>query len=76
MSFLPTWMPRTAQLVITLTPDGAVTVEGPIADKPLSYALLEMARDAIKDHHDRAAQSPIAPASPRDVLALSSRKPS
>lgn len=50
------------QLVISGNPDGSVSVSGPIDDKATCYALLELARDAIKDHCDKIAKSPIVPA--------------
>lgn len=61
-------------LTITLD-DGGVHVEGPINDKMLCYALLEHARDAIKDFNDaqRQPQSKIAAPSPSDI-ALASRR--
>jgi hypothetical protein len=46
------------KLVISLRPDGSVEALGPLGDKMLCYALLEMARDAIRDHC-KAAESPI-----------------
>lgn len=42
-------MQSAAQLVITLTNDGQVQVQGPIANKMLCYGMLESARDAIRD---------------------------
>lgn len=39
------------QLLITLTDERQVAVQGPIEDKLLSYAMLELARDAILQHH-------------------------
>ena len=37
-------------LTISFEPGGPVRVDGPIADKMLSYGMLEVARDAIKDY--------------------------
>jgi hypothetical protein len=37
------------QLVITLSPDGNVNVQGPIENKLLCYGLLEAAKDAIRN---------------------------
>jgi hypothetical protein len=34
---------------------GQVSVTGPIQDKMVAYALLEMARDVIQEFHARAA---------------------
>lgn len=39
---------QTVQLVITMTPDGNVGVNGPIDNLVLCYGLLEVARDAIQ----------------------------
>lgn len=38
-----------ARLIISLEPNGQVTVNGPIANKLLCYGLLEAAKDAIKE---------------------------
>ncbi len=46
------------KLVITRLENGQVQVQGPINDKFLSYAMLESARDAIKDHTDALAKEP------------------
>ncbi len=35
---------------ITLHPDGALSVEGPMHDKPFLLAMLDNARDAVKNH--------------------------
>gem|GEM_PF-5968735 len=37
-------------LTIKMVPGQGVQVSGPIHDKGLCYAMLELARDAIKDH--------------------------
>jgi hypothetical protein len=37
------------RLVITMVPGQQPRIEGPLQDKMLCYALLEVARDAIKD---------------------------
>lgn len=57
-------------LTITQTADGTVSVNGPIQNRPLCYAMLELARDCIKDFNDRAAKSPIVPASVMPPLRL------
>lgn len=49
-------------LTITQTPDGMVSVNGPLSNRAMCYAMLELARDVIKDHGDKAAKSPIVPA--------------
>ena len=46
-------------LTIIVRSTGAVEVNGPVDNKMLCYSMLEMARDAIKDHHDQQAKSPI-----------------
>ena len=40
-------------MTITMTEDGQVKVDGPIANKLLSYALLECARDCIKAYAEQ-----------------------
>lgn len=56
-------MPR-AQLTITINDDGTVSITGPIHDKMVCYALLEVGRDTIKEHADALAKSPIVPVTP------------
>lgn len=63
-------MANTVQLVITALETGKVQVSGPIHDKLTCYALLEAARDAIKDHTDQLARSAIVQASPGDLTRL------
>lgn len=52
------------QLLIEINAQGKVEVTGPVHDKFTCYALLEAARDVIKDYGDAAAKShiQIAPA--------------
>jgi hypothetical protein len=51
------------ELKITFDPaTKQVQVSGPINDKMLAYSMLEMARDAIKDHIDAQKQPTIVPA--------------
>lgn len=38
------------RLVIEMTQAGVVTVTGPVESKVVCYAMIELARDAIKDH--------------------------
>ena len=47
----------TLTLTITRTPDGTVEVGGPLNDLGVCYALLELARDAIKAHYDQQQRS-------------------
>jgi hypothetical protein len=49
-----------AELRIEFMTSGEVFVHGPIDDKMLCYALLEMARDAVKDHKASAIVPPPA----------------
>lgn len=53
--------PRT-ELVIRVMADGQVQVTGPLHDKGTCYALLELARDIVKDHVDKMTRSAIVPA--------------
>lgn len=63
--------PPRAQLLITLTAEGGVNVQGPIKDKVLCYGMLDCARDAIKDFADKqAAVSKIIPAQMADPFLL------
>jgi putative aminopeptidase FrvX len=54
--------PPRAELRIIVTQEGKVEVTGPLDDKMTCYALLELARDVVKDHVDARARSPIVPA--------------
>ena len=38
------------QVVITLYPSGAMSVEGPMDDKPFVLAILANAQDAVRNH--------------------------
>lgn len=42
-----------ARLIIEQVKDGAIRIQGPIGDKILSYGLLDCARDAIFEHHQK-----------------------
>lgn len=44
-----------AELTIRLSADGKITIAGPIQDKIMCYALLELGRDAIKAFNDEHA---------------------
>ena len=46
-------------LVITLSPDGQVSVAGQIDNKLFALGLIEVAKDAIIKHHDNAQKSNI-----------------
>lgn len=63
-------MSNRAQLVIAISDQGEVTVTGPLHDKFVCYAMLEAARDTIKEWHDKAKQSRIVPLSPTDLSHL------
>lgn len=53
-------MPNRAELIIRITAEGKCEVSGPINDKFVCYAMLESARDAIKEFNDdRAKQQKI-----------------
>jgi len=41
---------KQAQIVITIWDDGALSVEGPIEDKIFTLAVLENAKDAVRNH--------------------------
>lgn len=59
--------PARAQLIITITAEGKIEVTGPIHDKFVCYALLESAKDAVREYNDARAKSQIAIAAPGDV---------
>lgn len=54
-------MAAQAELIIRLTTEGKIEVQGPIENKLVAYGLLEAARDAIREFHDAKARSPIIP---------------
>lgn len=64
--------PSQIELVIRVT-NGQVQVSGPIHDKMTCYALLECARDAIKEHVDKMTRSAIAPARSVDPMLIMQR---
>jgi hypothetical protein len=53
-------IPSPVELKITVIPGEAPQITGPLKDKMLCYAMLEIARDAIKDFVDQE-QSMIQP---------------
>lgn len=55
-------MAAQAELIIRLTTEGKIEVQGPIENKLVAYGLLEATRDAIREFHDAKAKSPIIPA--------------
>ncbi len=61
------------ELVIRVTPDGAINVSGPIHNKSLCYGLLECARDAIKEHVDKMTRSAIVPVRQADPMLIRQR---
>lgn len=65
-------MNEPAVLTISLDTQG-IRVEGPVTDKMLCYAMLEMARDAIKDQQ-RPQEPKIQAPSLADIPALTRRQ--
>ncbi len=53
-----------ARLTITLHPNGAMSIEGPIHDKKFCLAMLDNAKDAVRNH-GRPNQGIVVPS--RDV---------
>lgn len=47
---------KVAEIVIILTDDGRINVNGAIDNKMLAYGLLESAKEAICEHHKQANQ--------------------
>ena len=41
------------QLIITISDEGKLSVQGPINDKIQAYGLLAIAQDAIREHHEQ-----------------------
>lgn len=54
-----------ARFVITCWEDGALSVEGPIDDKVYALAVLDNAKDAIRNHKDPRMVDVVVPS--RDV---------
>lgn len=44
------------EMVIQIEPGKPCTVTGPLNDKVVAYGMLEAARDAIQQYHNRAAE--------------------
>lgn len=62
------------QLIITYDETtGNVNVNGPIGNKGMCYLMLECARDAVKDHVDKAQQAAPAIISADPFLAGNGR---
>ena len=52
---------NTTKLTITLSPNGGVSVNGPIDNAMLCYGLLEVAKDVVRMHVQKKAESGITP---------------
>ena len=50
---------NTTKLAITLSPNGQVSVTGPIDNAMLCYGLLEVAKDVVRTHVQKKAESGI-----------------
>ena len=50
---------NTTKLTITLSPNGQVSVTGPIDNAMLCYGLLEVAKDVVRMHVQKKAESGI-----------------
>lgn len=55
-------------LAITINENGSVSVNGPLDDKMLCYALLGCAQDAVRDF--KKPEPKIQPAAPADLKLL------
>ena len=60
----------TAQLLITIDERGC-NVQGSIDNKLIAFGMLELAREAIQQHH--AQKAAIVPATPAESLKILSR---
>jgi hypothetical protein len=61
------------ELVVRIMPNGQVQVAGPLHDKGTCYAMLELARDTIHEHHAKMTRSPIVQASVLDPMLINPR---
>ena len=59
-----------ARLVITVFEGGAMSVEGPIEQKAWALAVLEQAKQAVKDHHLRREGKLVVPAKDVTITRL------
>ena len=55
---------NTTKLTIILSPNGKVQVEGPVDQAMLCYGLLDVAKDVIRTHAQKKAESAIVPIHP------------
>lgn len=61
-----------AELKIVITAEGQLQISGPIHDKMTCYAMLEGAKDAVREYNEKAA-SPIIQPSRDHSLSLSQK---
>ena len=52
---------NTTKLTITMSPSGAISVTGPIDNGLLCFGLLEVAKDVVREHIKKKAESGIVP---------------
>ena len=52
---------NTTKLTITLSPNGNVQVQGPVDQPLLCYGHLEVAKDVIRTHVQKKAESSVVP---------------
>ncbi len=52
---------NTTKLTITMSPNGAISVTGPIDNGLLCFGLLEVAKDVVREHIRKKAESGIVP---------------
>ena len=55
---------NTTKLTITLSPNGNVRVDGPVDQIILCYGLLDAAKDVIRTHAQKKAESLVIPTHP------------
>ena len=51
------------KLIIEWTPGGELKLDGPVGDKAVAYAMLELAKDAVRVYEAKESKSPILIAS-------------
>lgn len=54
-------MNPSVRIVLTLTPDGNLGIEGPTENRLVFLGMLELARDAVNHHHHEATRRVVVP---------------
>lgn len=68
-------MANRAELTIAIDEHGKIHITGPVHDKMVCYALLECARDEIKNHADALAKgTPIIAPSAGELATIAGKR--